>query len=88
MRLNFEDVKSLDDLIVDGYARWVAEAPHQWKVDKFLTTRSPIIVTSRYGQNARIAIPGNEDAEAEAWQTERDYSKLAFFTFAIATSLK
>jgi hypothetical protein len=78
----------LDELIVDGYKRWVDEAPDDWKVDGFLQGRSPIVVTSRFGQNARIATLGNEAEEAEAWEGERDFSKLAFFTFAIATSIK
>lgn len=83
-----EDVQDLDDLIVDGYDAWVNDAPDGWKVDGFLVERSPIVVTSRFGQNARIAVPGNEAQEAEAWERERDYSKLAFVTFAIATSIK
>jgi hypothetical protein len=46
------------------------------------------VVTSRFGQNIQIAGWGNEAEEAEEWQRERDFSKLAFFTFAIATSIK
>lgn len=88
IRLNFEDLKSLDALIIDGYDDWVDAAPDHWKLDGFLQNRSPIVVTSRFGQNSRIATPGNEDYEAHAWQLERDYSKLAFFTFALATSIK
>jgi hypothetical protein len=88
MKLNFEEVQCLDKLVVDGYDAWVDGAPDGWKVDGFLEGRSPIVVTSRFGQNARIATPGNEAQEAEDWQQERDFSKLAFFTFAIATSIK
>jgi hypothetical protein len=74
--------------MIEGYDAWVDDAPEAWKVDGFLLERSPIVVTSRFGQNARIATPGNEAQEAEAWERERDYSKLAFVTFAIATSIK
>jgi hypothetical protein len=88
INLNFEDVTALDALLVEGYQDWVRDAPQSWKVDDFLTHRSPILVTSRFGQNARIAVPGAEEEEANAWQAERDFSKLAFFTFAIATSLQ
>jgi hypothetical protein len=66
----------------------VRKAPKHWKVDGFLEDNSPIVVTSRFGQNARIAAPGNELEEAEAWQLERDYSKFAFLTIAIATSIQ
>ncbi len=88
IKLNFEDLKLLDALIVEGYHDWVDNAPERWKVDGFLQNKSPIVVTSRFGQNARIAAPGNESQEAEAWQLERDYSKLAFVTFALATLIK
>ena len=48
---------------------------------------SPIVVTSRYGQNAAIALHGNEQQEAAAWELDRDYSKISFLTVAIATSI-
>ena len=57
VRLNLDDLKEFDDLVVAGYREWVEEAPDQWKVDGFLENRSPIVVTSRFGQNARIAVP-------------------------------
>jgi hypothetical protein len=86
--MNFEDVRCLDKEIVAGYDGWVDEAPDDWKVDGFLQERSPIVVTSRFGQNTEIAGWGNEEEEAEEWQRERDFSKLSFITFAIATSIK
>ena len=88
IKLNYESLRRLDELLVRGYADWVKDAPEDWKTDGFLTERSPIVVTSCFGQNGRVAIPGKENEEANAWQVERDYSKLAFFTFAIATSIK
>lgn len=88
IRLNFEAVKKLDELISDGYDAWVDSAPPRWRADKFLQHSSPILVTSRYGQDARIAIPGCEAEEAAAWQSDRDYSKIAFLTVAIATSIE
>jgi hypothetical protein len=88
IRLNYEDLKELDSLIVKGYDKWVQDAPDNWKVDRFLESRRPIVVTSRFGQNACIAAPGNESHEADAFQLERDHSKLAFLTIALATSIK
>lgn len=88
VRLNLDDLKEFDDLVVAGYREWVEEAPDQWKVDGFLENRSPIVVTSRFGQNARIAVPRNETEEAKEWESERDYSKMAFVTFALATLIK
>jgi hypothetical protein len=88
IKLNFEEVTNLNKILVRDYRKWVEGAPENWKVDGFLENKSPIVVTSRFGQNARIGTPGNEEAEANDWELERDYSKLAFMTFALATSLK
>jgi hypothetical protein len=88
IKLNFEEVTKLDRILLRDYRKWVEGAPDNWKVDGFLENKSPIVVTSRFGQNARIAALGNEDAEANSWELERNYSKLAFMTFALATSLK
>src|SRR6266853_3025645 len=88
VRLNFKDVQSLDHHLVDGYDDWVDGLPNQWKKDGFLEKHSPIIITSRFGQNAGIALSDNEDQEAEDWHRECDYSKIAFLTFALATSIE
>ncbi|KAI9430768.1 hypothetical protein H4582DRAFT_2103578 [Lactarius indigo] len=88
IRLNFEDAQKLDSLMANGYKDWVEKAPDSWKLDGFLKRHSPIVVTSRYGQNAAIALAGNEDNEAESWDTERDYSKISYVTFALATSIE
>ena len=78
----------LDKFIVDGYNQWVDEAPGHWKADGFLSHRVPIVVTSRFGQNSRITSVGYEEQEAHNWELDRDYSKIAFLTVAIATSIE
>ena len=86
--LNFECLKALHNLLLDGYDDWVNDAPPHWKKDGFLQNNKPIMITSRYGQNAGIAIQDNEDQEAEDWNSERNYSKIAYLTFALATSIE
>jgi hypothetical protein len=86
--LNFEALTALHSLLVDGYDDWVDGAPSHWKKDGFLRNNKPIIITSRYGQNASIAVYGNEEQEAEDWNSERNYSKIAYLTFALATSIE
>jgi hypothetical protein len=86
--LNFETLTQLHVLLLDGYKDFVSNAPADWKKDGFLLNNKPIIITSRYGQNASIAIQDNEDQEANDWNLERDYSKIAFLTFALATSIE
>ncbi len=75
-------------MIVEGYREWVEDAPESWKADGFLTKNSPIIVTSRFGQNAAIVLQGNEEEEAAMWNVERDYSKIAYLTIALATLIE
>jgi hypothetical protein len=86
--LNFEEVKELDVEMKSKYKRWVANAPNEWKEDGFLATHSPIAVTTKYGQNTRVAEEGREAIEAETWESERDFSKLACMTLALATSIQ
>jgi len=86
--LNFETLTALHALLLDGYDDFVANAPAHWKKDGFLLNNKPIMITSRYGQNACIALEDNEDQEANDWNLERDYSKIAYLTFALATSIE
>ena len=88
IRLNVELLAQLDNLIVAGFDEWVDASPDAWRRDRFLTDNSPIVVTSCYGQNAAIALEGNRRAEAAGWDRDRDYSKIAFLTVAIATSIQ
>jgi hypothetical protein len=86
--LNFETLTKLHTLLLDGYDDFVSGAPADWKKDGFLPNNKPIIITSRYGQNASIALEDNQEQEANDWNLERDYSKIAFLTFALATSIE
>jgi hypothetical protein len=86
--LNFENLKDLNRHLIHGFARWVRDAPEAWKIDGFITKNSPVVITSRYGQNAAIALVGNRSEEAAAWDRDREFSKIAFLTVTIATSIK
>lgn len=88
IRLNFELVRRLDHYMVRGYDDWANKAPAEWTADSFLQNNKPIVVTSRYGQDARFAVPGHEEREAQEWENRRDYSKIAFLTVAIATCIE
>lgn len=88
IRLNFENVKELDKCISEGYKAWVSGSPRSWRADGFLQDHSPIVITSRFGQDAAIAAQGNEEDEALNWDSERDYSKIAYLTIALATSIE
>ncbi|KAH9028272.1 hypothetical protein EDB85DRAFT_2147990 [Lactarius pseudohatsudake] len=88
IKLNQRNTEKLDELMSKGYKDWVKKAPSLWKKDGFLEKHSPIVVTSRYGQNVEIAEGGSEMREASNWNKERDYSKVAFTTVALATLIE
>ncbi|KAI9433362.1 hypothetical protein H4582DRAFT_2061155 [Lactarius indigo] len=88
IKLNQRNARQLDELMLEGYEEWVENAPSSWKKDGFLEKHSPIVVTSRYGQNVEIGEVGNEKVEASNWEKERDYSKVAFTTVALATLIE
>jgi hypothetical protein len=88
IRLNLEDVKSLDVAMVEGYEEWKENAPATWQTDGLFRKNVPIVITSLFGQNTRIAVPENEAEEGVMWNAERDFSKVSFLTFALATSIE
>ncbi|KAH8979153.1 hypothetical protein EDB86DRAFT_3089374 [Lactarius hatsudake] len=88
IKLNQRNTEKLDELISEGYEEWVENTPRSWKKDGFLKRHSPIVVTSQYGQNVEISEGGNETREASNWNKERNYSKVAFMTVALATLIE
>ena len=88
IRLNLEDVKSLDLAMVEGYEELQKNAPATWQTDGLFRKNVPIVITSLFGQNTRIGVPENEVEEAATWNAERDFSKVSFLTFALATSIE
>jgi hypothetical protein len=86
--MNMKDLKRLDEELVAEFRSWVQAAPDHWKADGFLTNNSPIVITSCFGQNAAFGLEGDEDIEAAAWDRDRNFSKIAFLTVAIATSIE
>ncbi|KAH8998202.1 hypothetical protein EDB86DRAFT_2828489 [Lactarius hatsudake] len=69
IKLNQRNTEKLDELMSEGYEEWVENAPRSWKKDGFLERHSPIVVTSRYGQNVEISEGGNETCtEVTSWE--------------------
>ncbi|KAH9903891.1 uncharacterized protein B0H18DRAFT_1132341, partial [Fomitopsis serialis] len=62
--------------------------PKEWKEDKFFTDHSPIVMSMRYGQNERIAVRTGLEAEKARWGTERDWSRIRYANFAVATHIR
>ncbi|KAF8263447.1 hypothetical protein EI94DRAFT_1703978 [Lactarius quietus] len=86
--LNLEEAKALDGEMKTNYKTWVEKAPEKWKIDGFLEGHPLIVVTSRFGQNTTIRMRAGEREEAEQWEREHDFSKLAYVTVALVTSIE
>lgn len=89
VRLNLIALWALHDQIVNRFQQWVNAAPDNYKADHFLLERTPLVITSRYGQNQDIAVEAVDAAvDAENWQADRDFSQIRYITMAIATHLR
>jgi hypothetical protein len=68
---------------------WVRLAPPSYKDDGFLNHRTPIIITSRYGQNQELGSDEEDGAvDAENWEVDRDYGLIRYISVAIATHIR
>jgi hypothetical protein len=59
-----EKLKKLHQVMMRGFEPWVLDAPESYKDDNFLIEWTPIVITSRYGQNQSIRMQV-QDADAD-----------------------
>jgi hypothetical protein len=71
-----QDMLAFNQGFTTNWDDWVANAPPSWEEDGFLTTRRPITVLCRYGQNQPIANENSLHANSQFWSCERDYQKI------------
>jgi hypothetical protein len=84
-----EKLKKLHQEIMRGFEPWVLDAPESYKDDDFLIERTPIVITSRYGQNQSIGMQVQDaDADERNWDLERDFESIRYITIAIATHVR
>ncbi|KIL55211.1 hypothetical protein M378DRAFT_182284 [Amanita muscaria Koide BX008] len=87
--LNLNALQRLDDTICDEYQNWVDEAPLFYLEDDFLTSRVPVAITSRFGQNQQLAESrADRDQEVLNWAQDRDYKRIHYLTIALASHLR
>ncbi|KAM6489215.1 hypothetical protein JOM56_015385 [Amanita muscaria] len=87
--LNLNALQRLDDTIRDEYQNWVDEAPLFYLEDDFLTSRVPVAITSRFGQNQQLAESrADRDQEVLNWAQDRDYKRIRYLTIALASHLR
>jgi hypothetical protein len=89
INLNFATLKNLDQAIVNLYEDWIENATDQYTEDSFFPTRRPVAVTSRFGQNQKLADTQELRIEERGnWARECDYKRIRFLTIALATHLR
>ena len=86
--LRLEDLLKFNEAIKDGWQEWIENAPPDYTGDGFFLTRAPISISSRYGQNQGIGFEVNRFTQKGLWSKERDYSKIRYVSFALATHIR
>jgi hypothetical protein len=87
--MDLRNLRKLNSEIIARYEKWVDDAPDDYIDDGFFKQRHPICITSRYGQNREMEMDDEHlEEEAANWYRERDFSKVRYFTCAIASHLQ
>jgi hypothetical protein len=89
LSLTLNDMRRLHERMTLNYNQWIKNAPDNYKEDGFFTSRRPVGVTSRYGQNQRIG--GSQihgDVEDHNWDNDRPWGDISHVTVALATHIK
>jgi len=89
INLNFTMLENLDQAIVNFYEDWIENVTDQYTEDTFFPMRHPVAVTSRFGQNQKLA--DTQELQVEEcgnWAHECDYKHICFLTIALATHLR
>ena len=88
IKLHLSDFRSLNEIIIGLWDKFVMDAPDSWKSDNFLLEHMPTSVTSRFGQNQPICQAGSSAVEAGQWDHQRDYGKCTTITMGLATDTR
>jgi len=84
----YSQVSALDRQIKDTFDEWVEAAPVSYTSDDFIVNRTPIIITSRYGQNQELQLDDEGfETEARSWSQYRRCRAMHYMTIAIASHL-
>jgi hypothetical protein len=76
-------------MIVRSYADWIGDAPEEYTAEDLFTSRIPVAITSRFGQNQELASSielCNE--EQHNWAHDCSYSRIRYLTIALATHIQ
>ncbi|KAF9515149.1 hypothetical protein BS47DRAFT_1391881 [Hydnum rufescens UP504] len=84
IEMRLEDLTLMDVHMSTDWDEWVARAPDAWREDGWLESHIPITLTCKFGQDQPIGNPN----QADIWEHERDYSKIRFLSFALASDLR
>ena len=75
--LKFMELRALDQEIQRGFGGWVDGAPDTYTDDGFIVDRTPLVITSQYGQNQDIGITAADVA------ADQDNNRQGLFTDTI-----
>ncbi|KAF8324678.1 uncharacterized protein EI90DRAFT_3129643 [Cantharellus anzutake] len=87
--LRLRDMLKLESVFTTEFEEFRDNSPQEWKRNEIWRTCRPIFVSMKYGQNLPINISSEEAFELTAshWNDELDYTRVQFFSFALATEI-
>jgi hypothetical protein len=89
IELTFEQAKLFNKKFVQDWDTYVRNAPAEWKKDKWFTSRTPVGITSRYGQNHHVSLsPTDINSQKVKWADSRDFKKMRNISWAGATHVE
>ena len=70
---------------IDSYRNWWSNAPEDWHQEKWFSTRVPIFIGSRYGQDEDIAF---SDTAADHFHCQLWWVDMKWVSFALAVQVE
>ncbi len=87
--LTVPQMMELHNRMKTSYDRWLRNAPATYTTDDFFSSRQPVAVTSRYGQNQQFGgSEANAEVEDRNWKDDRPWEEISQVTVALATHIR
>jgi hypothetical protein len=83
VKLNLENTRRFNTLFIENWAKWIDRT--KYAKEPFFTERVPVAVAVRYGQNISLGVAENLQRERQDWERFRQWEKVWFFSFAVAS---
>jgi hypothetical protein len=70
---------------IDSYRNWRSNAPEHWREDKWFSTRVPIFIGCRYGQDEDLSF---SDTAADHFHGQLRWQDMKWLSYALAVQVE